>query len=75
MSAWPPALPNVEHNPTSIAEGRALIEQMRQEQMRIERLRRTNDASAADDTKHLRLASDIVTLEQRIEIAERMMRP
>jgi hypothetical protein len=68
------AIPNVEANAKSIAAAETRVAKNLQERERIARRQRTNDSSAADDTRDMELAAEIRETEAQIVQARRMMK-
>jgi hypothetical protein len=71
----PPALPNVDSKPESIADARGRIAELKNEQLRLQRKRRARDSSAADDAILDALPGKIRFVEDQVAMAERMMAP
>jgi hypothetical protein len=73
--AWGEPVPSVAATPEGIREGKARLADLEQERQRIkERQRRWSD-TAADGARLDRLNLEIGITEQRIRLAEQMMRP
>jgi hypothetical protein len=73
---WGKELPGVAANPQAVAEAQERVAKLREEQAKIRRKQlHTFGTTASEDERFNELTGEIGITEQRIRLAEQMMRP